>query len=497
MKKHLIFLTVVSLFFPVLLPAQKPAQVKQLTLQEVIRLAHENSLDALVAKHRFRSSYWSYRSYKANYLPSVSMQSDLVDLSRSIVKDVVLENGEWVTKYAPSNRLSSTVSLQASQNLPITGGSVYVSSELGRLDLLNDETPSLMSTPVSIGLIQPLFSFNKFKWQKKIEPLKYEEAKKNYLSSMEDVNLRAVRYFYDMALAQMNVKTSRFNVANNDTLYQIAKGRFELGMIDQGDLMQMELNLLTSTDDLNKAILDLEIKKSNLRTFLGLADQINIELVTSLNVPNIRVDVDRAIEYARKNNPQMISMKRSVLEAEQNLAQVQANARFNANLIASYGLTQQATNFADVYSKPKESQRLNIGVTIPILDWGMRKGQVKMAKSSLDVTKVNVEQQQIDFEQQVYLDIMQFNMQDEQLVLAAKTDTISRTRYDITKQKFMLGNLDVLKLNDALAQKDRAITNYVTALRTYWNYYFNVRKTTLWDFEKNQPLEQNYEDLIQ
>jgi outer membrane protein TolC len=192
----------------------------------------------------------------------------------------------------------------------------------------------------------------------------------------------------------------------------------------------------------------------------------------------------------------MLSMQRTVLEAEQNLAKTQASSRFNANLMATYGLTQRATDIQDVYKDPQQSQRLNVGVTVPILDWGMRRGQVKMAKSSLDVAKVNVQQQTIDFEQQVYLDIMQFNMQDDQLLLAAKTDTISRTRYDITKQKFMIGKVDVLKLNDALAQKDRAIANYMSALRTYWNYFYNVRKTTLWDYEKNVPLEQNYEDLI-
>ena len=496
MRKNVVALFVISLLFPMFLSAQEP-QVRQLNLQDVIKLAQANSLDALLAKHRFRSSYWSFRSYKANYLPSVSLQTDIVDLSRSIVKDVVLENGEWVTKYAPSNRLNSSLSLEASQNIPITGGRVYVSSELGRLDLLNDDPASLMSTPVSIGLVQPLFGFNKFKWQKKIEPLKFEEAKKSFLSNMEDVNLKAVRYFYDLALSQMNVKTSQFNVANNDTLYKIAKGRFELGMIDQGDLMQMELNLLTSTDALNKNILDLEVKKSNLRTFLGFNDKISIELSTTLDVPKLKVDVDKAISYARENNPTMLSMERSILEAQQNLAQVQSNSRFKADLMAQYGLTQRASDLSSVYKNPLESQRLNIGVSIPILDWGMRKGQVKMAKSSLDVTKVNIEQQKIDFEQQVYLDIMQFNMQDEQLILAAKTDTISRTRYDITKQKFMLGSLDVLKLNDALAQKDASITRYMTALRTYWNYFYNVRKTTLWDFEKNLPLEQNYNDLIQ
>jgi outer membrane protein TolC len=495
MRKNVVVLFVISLLFPMLLPAQQQV-ARKLDLQEVIKLAQENSLDALLAKHRFRSSYWSYRSYQANYLPSVSLQTDPVDLSRSIVKNVVLENGEWVTKYAPSSQLSSTVSIEASQNIPITGGRMYVSSQLGRLDLLNQDPATLMSTPVSIGLMQPLFSFNKFKWQKKIEPLKYNEAKKTFLSNMEDVNLKAVRFFYDLALAQMNVKTSQFNVANNDTLYQIAKGRFELGMIDQGDLMQMELNLLTSTDKLNKSILDLEVKKSNLRTFLGFIDKINIELVTTLDVPEIKVDVDKAIEYARENNPQMISMERSILEAQQNVAKVQSDSRFSANLVASYGLTQRGGDLAAAYNKPLESQQLNVGVTIPILDWGMRKGQVKMAESSLAVTTTNVEQQKIDFEQQVFLDIMQFNMQDDQLTLAAKTDTISRTRYDITKQKFMLGSLDVLKLNDALAQKDLAITNYMTALRTYWNYFYNVRKTTLWDFENNAPLEQNYDDLI-
>jgi len=495
MRKNVIVLFTISLLIPLLLPAQTN-QVRKLDLQEVIKLAQNNSLDALLAKHRFRSSYWEYRSYKANYLPSISLNTDPVNLSRSIEKNAVFENGEWVTKYAPSSQLSSTFSVEASQNIPITGGRFYVSSELGRLDLLNDDPATLMSTPVSIGLVQPLFSYNELKWQKKIEPLKYEAAKKTYLSSMEDVNLKAVRYFYDLALAQMNVKTSRFNVANNDTLYQIAKGRFELGMIDQGDLMQMELNLLTSTDDLNKNILSLEVKKSNLRTFLGFMDKTDIELVTSLDVPNLQVDVDRALQMALEKNPTMLSIQSSILSAEQSLAQAQANARFNANLVASYGLTQQAEDIDAVYTKPLESQRVSIGVTIPLVDWGMRRGKVKMAQSSLDVAKVSAEQSKIDFEQEVFLDIMQFNMQDEQLLLAAKTDTISRTRYDITKQKFMLGNVDVLKLNDALAQKDEAIANYMSALRTYWNYYYTVRKATLWDFEKNVPLEQNYDDLI-
>jgi len=497
MKKRAVrLLILVLLILPVLAPAQT-RQVRQLTLEDVLRLAKDNSLQALLAKHRFIGSYWSYRSYKANYLPSVSLEADLVDLNRSIVKDQVFQDGEWIQQFGESRSLNSSMNLQVMQMVPFTGGRIFMSSQIGRLDLLNDDQPNLMATPISIGFRQPLFSYNEFKWERKIEPVKYEEARKEYLEDIEDVNIRAVSLFFDVALYQMNVKTYEKNVISNDSLYQMAKGRFELGTIDQGDLMQMELNYLRSTDQLNKSKIELEMRRARLRRFLGFNESIDFELITSKDVPDFNVDVNKATEMARQNNPQILSMDIQILEAQQNVAQARANARFNADLVASYGLTQQATDFVDVYKDPRQSQRLTVGVSLPILDWGRRRGMVKMAESSYDVTELNVEQQKIEFDQTVYLDVMNFNMQGDQLALAAKTDTLSQTRFDITKQKFIIGKVDVLKLNDALEAKDQAIQNYMQALRTYWEYYFNIRKTTLFDFEKNMLLSTDYDALLE
>ena len=496
MKKHtfLVLILVLSIF-PLISQAQT-GQVKKLSLEDVITLAKENSLEALLAKHRFTGSYWSFRSYKANYLPSVSLDADLVDLNRSIVKDQVFQDDEWVQVFGESTSLNSSLNLQVTQMVPFTGGRIFMSSQLGRLDLLNDDPATLMSSPISIGFRQPLFSVNEFKWERQIEPIKFEEAKKSYLESMEDVNIKAVRLFFDMALYQMNVHTYEKNVTSNDSLYRMANGRFELGTIDQGDLMQMELNFLKSTDDLAKSKIELEMRRARLRRFLGYSENIDFELVTSKDVPKFEVDVQKATEMARENNPQMLTMDRQLLEAEQSVAQARANARFNADLVASYGLTQQSQKFADVYKDPRQSQRLNVGVSLPILDWGKRKGMVKMAESSFDVVQLSVEQQKIEFDQNIFLDVMNFNMQGDQLALAAKTDTLSQTRFNITKQKFIIGKVDVLKLNDALESKDVAIQNYMGALRTYWDYYFKIRKNTLYDFEKNQPLFQDYDELL-
>ena len=495
MKLFRSLIVVILTISPLLLNAQN-SQVRKLALEDVLYTAKTNSLQALLAKHRFISSHWSHRSYKANYLPSVSLNADIVDLNRSIVKNEVFENGEWIPKYAETNRLNSSLAVQVMQYVPFTGGRIFVNSELGRLDLLNDDPATLMSTPISVGFMQPLFSYNAFKWERMTEPLKYEEAKRTYLESMEEVNLRAVQQFFDVALAQMNVATSEFNVANNDTLHRIAEGRFALGKIDQGDLMQMELNYLNSTDNLIKNRLDLEVKRAKLRSFLGYNDNVEFELITSKDVPDFKVDVSEAMDLARQNNPQLLSMERQIIEADQSVAQAKAEARFNADLFASYGLTQQANDFVGAFTNPRESQRINVGVSVPILDWGMRKGKVRMAESSKDVIELSVQQQKIEFDQGVYLDVMQFNLQSDQLKLAAKKDTLSHTRYDITKQKFLIGKVDVLKLNDALSAKDAAIVNYFQALRTYWNYYYNVRKTALFDFEKNHALEQDYDELL-
>ena len=46
-----------------------------LTLSQAIEIAQANSPEAEAARHTYRSAYWSYRFYKANYLPSVTLTS--------------------------------------------------------------------------------------------------------------------------------------------------------------------------------------------------------------------------------------------------------------------------------------------------------------------------------------------------------------------------------------------------------------------------------------
>ncbi len=465
----------------------------RLSLEEVIEIAKEQSPDAILARHRYRGNYWQFRTYQAEFLPNLSLRGTLPDLNRSITPYTLPDGTE---RFIERNIINSLASLSLNQNIGLTGGQIFLSSELQRIDNLAMDSASYRTTPVNIGFRQPLFGFNPYKWQRKIEPLRYEEARKNYIEAMENVASRTVNLFFDLALAQINMEIAEFNHANTDTLYQIAKGRYNIGTIAENQLLQMELSYLNAGSALNEAILDLELRKFQLRSFLGYNETVDLELNISPQVPDLTVDVQEAVALAEANNPQTLSFERQLIEAEREVARARSQRGFQADLFAVYGLTNSSDQFSAAYSDPQVSQRLQVGIEIPILDWGLGRGRYRMAQSSQEVTRTQVEQSRTDFEQNVFLQIMQFNMQENQLDIASKADTIAQLRYDVTRERFLIGRIDVLDLNDAQTQRDVARRGFITALRNYWRLYYNVRRMTLYDFIKNEPLDEDFEQML-
>jgi len=485
---------VTSILIVISLAINAQTAVNKLTLQEVLDLAKEQSPRAIQAKHQFRAAYWEYRSYKAEYLPSVTFIGTLPGFRRQIVKH---QNNEGVYSYVEENANSISGGLTLKQNIGLTGGEVFVESNLERTDIFGDnQTTSYLSVPIKIGFRQELFGFNKLKWNKKIEPLKYLEAKRNYLDALESISYEATGIFFDLILAQQNLVTAKLNYANSDTLYKIAKGRYNIGTIAENDLLQMELRFLNSGNDVNDAEVDLQLKKFKIKSFLGLNDQYDIELVIPNEFPKLTLNHEKVLAQAKQNNPLILSYERDFIEAQKRVAEAKAQRGFSASLYANYGLTKSAAVLDEAYIDPRKQQGVNVGVTIPILDWGLGKGKVKMAQSNMEVTRTVVQQKIVDFEQDVFLEVMRFNQQDNQLLIAAKADTISQLRYNVTKERFLIGKIDVLDLNVAQSDRDQAKQKYIQYMRSYWQNYFNMRRRTLYDFENDKPLSVDFEELI-
>lgn len=470
-------------------------ETTRLTLEEVLKIAQEQSPDAILAKHRFRASYWQFRTFKAEYLPSLTLSGTLPDYNRVFEKEYDFQTGQ--ESYVEKQTHNGALAMSLSQNIGLTGGNIYVQSDIRRFDVLGaNGSQQYISTPVSIGLTQPLFRFNELKWQKQIEPLRYEEAEKTYLSNIENVNLRAVQRFFQLVLAQINREIAEMNYSNADTLYRIANGRYNLGTIAEDELLQMELSFLNAGTALNESEINLRDMELRLRSFLGYNETVRLELIVPNEIPTVEVEVDKVLELATANNPEIIALQRQLLEAQRDVEQAKSEKGLNANLTASYGLQGQDRELPGAYSNPADQQRIRVGFTIPIVDWGLGKGRYRMAQSSEELMKTQVQQSIIDFEQNIFLDVAQFSLQDDQVRIAAKSDTVAQKMFEVTKQRYLIGKIDVLELNNADTKKDQNRRGYIQALQNYWTYYFNIRQLTLFDFVRSEPLMADFERLV-
>ncbi len=475
------------------LNGQSNQRVLNLSLQEVVEIARDQSPQAILSQHRFRASYWQHRTYTAEFLPSLNLRGTLPDFNRSIIP---VDQPDGTVSFSERNNINSLARLSLNQSIGLTGGQIYMSSELQRIDELDENSSFYRTTPVNIGFRQSLSGYNAYRWQRQIEPLRFEEAQRNYVSSMENVSLQAVNLFFDLALAQVNLEIAGLNFSNTDTLYRIAQGRYNIGTIPENQLLQMELGYLNAGTALNEATLDLEVRKFRLRSFLGYNETVDIELEIDSDVPIFQPDLDRALREALNNNPDVLQFERQLIEADRDVARARSERGFNADFFAEYGLSSRASELNAAYRDPQVSQRLQIGVEIPILDWGLGRGRYRMAQSSQEVVRTQVEQNRIDFEQNVFLEVMQFNIQYDQLAIAAKADTIAQKRFDVTRERFLIGRIDVRDLNDAIREQDIARRGYISALRNYWRFFYNLRRLTLYDFEKDIPLTEDFDRLI-
>ena len=462
-----------------------------LTLSQAIEIAQENSPDAEAARHTYRAAYWNYRFYQANYLPSVTLTSSPY-FNKQISK---ITQNDGTNIFAKQNQLGVDMELKINQNIPFTGGSLFVKSNALRMDELENDITAYNTQPVVIGYEQALFGYNSLKWDRRIEPVRFREARKTYNETLELVASQASNYFFALATAQTNLDIASSNYASADTLYRYAEGRYNIGTITENEMLQLEINKLTEETNMMNARIEVEDQMQVLRSFLGINREVNLRVIPDGEVPAFEIPLADALKMALENSPEPDTYERMKLQSQSNLANAKANAGLKADLYIQFGLSQTGDKFADSYRNPMNQQYASIGLSLPILDWGRGKGRIRVAKSQVDLVNTQAEQGMKDFELNVIRMVRQFNLQSQYVEVAEKTARTADRRYEVAKRLYILGKSTILDLNASITEKDAARRSYISALKSYWSLYYGLRSMTGYDFERNQKIEENYPDL--
>lgn len=467
------------LLYAALLSASVYAQ--EMTMAEAIQQARAGSVQALEARQEFISVYWAWRAYQASRLPSLHLYGNLGNFNRSLTLLQSPDDGSM--RYVGSFNMQNGIGLQARQNIPFTGGTLTVYTDLNRIDQFGtDARVTWYSQPVTISYQQPLFAYNQFKWDKLIEPKAYETGRKQYVEAMEQISLQAVTAWFNLLKARQTQTTARTNYNQTMKMRDVAAERLRLGTVNRDEYLQLDLRVLNDSISLNESSIRVREARMELNSLLGFDESAEIEPVVDETLPAIILDYETVLEKCLANSSFSLNNEINLLEARSAVEKAKAQRGVTMNLNARFGLSKSGVALPEAYRNPLDQEVFGLSFSIPVFDWGQGKGRVEKAKAAQQVAMAKVQQDENDYRRKIFTAVAQFNHQRGQCEVSRRAAAVSAERYALVMDRFRAGSASVLELNTARNESDAALTQHLTDLGNFWIYYYTLRLYALFDF---------------
>jgi outer membrane protein TolC len=468
-----------------MIPALAEGQ-QQITLEEAIQMAQQQGLQARAARASLDAARHTEAAFNATLLPQLSLSGNLPRYNRSIIP-VIQPDGS--TQFRPLTQTTTDLALTMSQQLPLTGGSLFISSSLERFTVTGQQNvKTWSSTPVEIGLRQDIFRPNTARWNQRQQDVQIELSERLFLESMEEIAIQTTQAFFDVYSAQSGLNNAVTNAAVNDTLFTLNKGRYEVGRIGENDLLQSELALLRSRAAVQSAQLRYDRALAALRLALNLPGDAPIRVVVTPDVPNVVADTGRAVAEALRNRAAVSDVELQDVTAKRRVVEARLAQGIGATVQASFGLNNSAPEFGLAYEDLLQSRAFSLAVEMPLWQWGARSQSVQAARSDQERVTSNAEATLRQTRHEAHFAVLELEQAKTNLLITAKADTVAGKRFEVAYNRYVIGRITIDNLYIAQSEKDQALNEFVQALRGYWVAYYALRRATLFDFAAGQRI---------
>ena len=284
--------------------------------------------------------------------------------------------------------------------------------------------------------------------------------------------------YYDVLLAREQITVQEQNVQLLRQQLQDAKNRLEAGTISNFEVIRAGVELAnaqpefikarnrkrTSVDLLRQAIGYTNITPENLRKIP--------EFIGTLDFVPVSYDLQKAIDTARSNRPDLLRLDRLAKARESGVRFEQSGYRPTLDLIGAYRVDKKPTS----ESFRESNSGLLVGVVSnwAIFDGRSTAGKVAQARSQLRQSKLSTQEQELAVEVQVRTALSALQEAAELAEAAQKVVAQAEESLRLADARYAAGSatqLDVLQARVSLTQSR---TNQLAA-----NYSHNVALATV------------------
>lgn len=483
-------------------------EIYHLTLEKSVEIAKEKSFSMKNLEYRLDIAQQSYKVAMANQRTNVSFNATLPQYTSNVSekKRPITDGNGQVTgeeTYFVSNRsLLMSGNIRVDQPLP-TNGSVYLRSGYSLTNDYNADERSGMFN-VMLGLTQPLdalYGFNRTRAAVKSAKLALESANKEYKRSELNLVYNISQSYYQLLSLQKRMEIADLDLERQREVSAIAANKLEAGLIREVEAMQMEVELANAESSYDESVLNLYEQTNSFKELLGLNSQDSVILVSEITYEVVDIDPELAVKLALANRLEIREQEINVEQQRLNLKEQKAAGLPRTSISAEVGkVGTDKSDFSYAYSNSLSDMFTNlsdrpinysVGLTlsIPIIDWGKNRAQVRISEARLDQALLQQDQTEREIESEVRNLISSINSNLRRLKILEKSVVIAEKSFDITLKRFAEG--DILSQDLALdrARLNSTNTSYLNAFISYQLSLTDLERKTFYDFKLGRPLD--------
>jgi len=396
-------------------------------------------------------------------------------------------NQQWFN----SESTQSNGTLSVTQPVKWTDGTISLANTFGYTDNYSSSSSNSFtgfSNNLRLNIDQPLFTYNRTKMTLMELEFDHENAKLSYALEALNVERQITQYFYQIYQKQMQLITSREEWENRKKSFEIISNKVEAGLTAKEEMLQAELDMMSSQSTVYNNELDLENIKDNFKQMLGLSLYEELMVIAEVSVMPVDIDLEMATNFALTNRMEIRQRQIDIETGQFQLIKTNATNEFKGNLNVSVGLFGENEKVKDIYSNPNDNEDVRFSLEVPLFDWGEKKARMRAAEASLKTSEYNLQDEQ----KTIRLDIRKIDRSIKnmliQIEIARKNQENAQLTYDINLEKYRNGDLTSMDLNlfqNQLTQNKNGLTN---ALINYKLELLNMKLQSLYDFELKRSI---------
>ncbi len=474
------------------------AEVYYLDLDKSIAIAQDKSYTKQSLLLDTKISEYSLKSTTAGLKTHVTFDMNVPQYTETIRS---FEDTAGMTYY-PVRQLNYSGNLTINQPL-ITNGRIYLTTGLSDVDDIYN-SKRLMNLNTRLGFSQPLdafYGYNSVSSQLKQAKLSYEQTQKQLKRSDLDLVYSVSSAFYNLLQVQKSVELSKSNLDRQREMCQISQNKYAAGLIKEVDALQMEVDLAEAQNSYDMSLINLTSAANSFKKLIGLEISDSVVLNLDLEYKVVVVDAAKAVELAMDNRLEIreqeiqhelnkMSLKR---QKAQGLPTASLTGYFEKSGVSELGRDGQIQtslkNVGNDFMQRPQNFGVGLTVSVPLIDFGENKAQVRAAEARLEKTRLQQEETRRNIESEVLNLVAEVNSSLRRLQLLEKNIAVAEKSFEITMARYADGDID----SQAYAlERDRMNNAYTSHLSAYINYQLrlsDLMRNTFYDFVNDLPIE--------